>query len=262
MKRISKKTGIVVVLLLMAGTALFGWGGYHQKSPVQVLSPVPQDTLRSIIVDSAKLSLLSTVYSKLNQDQDEFLIIGTIDARNGADTADHLSHADYIFSKKGMSFYLKIGSTETINANGLYLFVDNDIKKVMVSKEKQIIPNIGMPKLSEVIKRVKEEGYSVISEINGNSERITLSNPYHLSCKEYAIEFNSATLIPQRLYLRLSDFSAPENAKKDNVIDFRIKKASPVSDIEKYTTQTVVTKAYERWTLGSKYRDYELINKL
>jgi hypothetical protein len=259
MKRSSKKITVIICLLLLVATALFGWEGYRRKTIVKVAFPTQAEVEEPVVIDTAKLRLMGEVCDKLNFNRDEFLIVGSLSANDGADSAGRLDPEVYVFSKKGSSFYFRLGQTETINKAGLYLYVDHSQKKIMVSAEKTATPNPGLPRFKELIKRIKEEGYSLESRVEGTTEIIAVSNPYHLSCKNYAIYFDAATLVPERLYMRLTDAYEPEDPKKDKVIDLKIKQASRNSDLEKYTRSQIVKKENDKWVPGTGYDGYELI---
>lgn len=262
MKKISKKTTVVIMISFLTAATCLALVRYHQFSFVQAKKVVLKKAQIEAELDTAKLSLLSRVYKNLNLNRDEFLIEGSISANNGADTTERLNNLDYIFSKKGSMFYYKLGVTETINANGLNIFIDHGAKKIMLSKEKKVVPAASLPDFTELIKKVKEEGFKILDSKTGDTEQITLSNPYHLTCKEYTVAFNSTTLVPQRMYTRLTNFSDPENSKKDNVIDFRISKVESDSEIRKYTHQNIVKKEKNGWRLNPGFEGYELINTL
>ena len=257
-----KNSLFLVVVMALAGVSALGWAKYKASVVKDQVKSVATDSLASNPIDTAKVALLKRVYGKLNQNKSEFLIAGSMMAKNGADTTDRLNNAQYVFSRKGTSFYFKLGATESFNANGFYLYVDHGMKKVLLAKQKQAVSDFVMPELSALLKTVGEEGFSLKSTINGENERISLLNPYHLSCKEYTVTFNKTTLKPSRLFVRLSDPESPENANKDNVIDFRIRISSALSEITRYTAQHIVAKGKAGWSLNPEFKNYELINTL
>lgn len=262
MKNKLKKIGLVATVLMFAGGSFLGWAKYKTAPIKGIAKPVVMDSVQSNKIDTVKVERLKRVYGKLNLNKNEFLIAGSISAKNGADTADRLNNAAYIFSRKGASFYFKLGTTETINANGIYLYIDHKIKRVLLAKKKEVISDFIMPELTTILNTVNEEGFELSSTTNGEIEQITLLNPYHLSCKEYTIAFNKKTLKPNKLYVRLSNSMESEDVKKDNVIDFRIRLSSPVSAIETYTVQNIVKKEKRGWILYPGFKSYELINTL
>jgi len=256
-----KTASVILVLMVIAGSGFLGWAKYKTSIAKVALKPVLVDSVEFNKIDTAKIALLKNVYSKLNLNKSEFLIVGSMTARNGADTTGRLNNSPYVFSRKGTSFYFKLGTTESINAKGLYVYVDHKMKKVLLSKEKEISGFV-MPELETILKTVGEEGFQLKSTINGANECINLSNPYHLSCKEYAVRFNKLTLKPNQLYVRLSNAEDPENNDKDNVIDFRIERSSVISEIGAYTARNIVVKGNRGWSLGPGFKNYELINTL
>jgi hypothetical protein len=262
-KNYIKISAIIFFACLILGTAFLGIAKLKETyiKPEILVADVKKDSLIQYI-DTAKINLLRAVYNKIDPSRKEFLIEGTIEARNGADTTDHLENATYVFSKKGSSFYYKMGNTESINAKGLNIFIDHGIKKIMLSKQKNTISVAGIPDLNTIIDQIKGEGFELTDKKNGVVESISLKNPYHLSCKEYVISFNSESLVPERLLFRISNFQKPEDSKMDNVLDFKLKKVSQHADIEKYTSFKVVNKEKNRWQLSPEFSDYELINIL
>jgi hypothetical protein len=262
MKRKIKEVGFIVAVLVLAGTSFLGWAKYKALIVKESAKPVTIDSLVVNKIDTAKIALLKVVYGKLNLNKNEFLIAGSIRAKNGADTTDRLKNSPYIFSRKGKSFYFKMGATESFNANGIYLYVDHGMKKVLIAKQKQIISDFVMPELRTILKTVGEEGFQLKSTVIGENERISLSNPYHMSCKEYSVTFNKLSLKPNKLYVRLSNPEDPENNSKDNVIDFSIYRSSVISEVATYTAQNIVIKSGNTWVLGPGFKSYELINTL
>ncbi|WP_316815866.1 hypothetical protein [Pedobacter nyackensis] len=262
MIKANKKAGLVALVLVLASISFLGWAKYKTSFVKATGKSAVVDSVATYKIDTAKVALLKRVYSKLNLNKSEFLITGSMSAKNGADTTDRLKNAQYVFSRKGTSFYFKMGATETFNANGIYLYVDHGMKKVLLAKEKQVVSGFAMPELSTVLKTVTEEGFRLNSTINGENERISFTNPDHLSCKEYSVTFNKQSLAPSKLYVRLSDGEEPENNKKDNVIDFRIQRSSTDSEIARYIAQNIVIKGNKSWSLGPAFKNYELINTL
>jgi|GEM_PF-1688948 len=263
MKKLSKGTGLIIFIALMVSSTFFALSKYKAKDPIKIDKQVPgTDTVTNNIIDTAKLGLLTKVYKNLDPNRNEYFLSGLINANNGADTSDHLLNTEYVLSKRGNEVYLKFGQTETINANGICIYIDHGMKKIMLSKSSEVITGLAIPNLTEQVKKIREEGFKMKSDKTGDTERIVLSNPYHLSCKEYAVSFNSNTLKPERIYVRLSSFEEPENTKMDNVIDFKINQTASASGIDKYTEQNFVKKQGKEWALNPGYKGYELINTL
>lgn len=250
------------LILVIAGFSFFAWGKLvKSKVPAQqdsVSEEHPVDVIEEY--DPAVLEKFSKVCAKLNPEGNEFFISGIINSVNGADSLENVINQQYIFSKKGTSFYSRFGETETINGNGTYVFVDHILKKVMVGNEKKVVANAGLPDLSTLIKNLKGEGYQLEDEKIGTQlETIKVVNDYHITCKQYSISFNPENLTPKQITMRLSNVNEPEDKKKDKSITIDILKCHDKIDNNIYGPEKIVRKKSASWVLAPGYEGYELI---
>jgi len=249
--------------LLLSSLAFFGWASYKKSfKPLAPEKKMVDIVYSPAKVDAGKLQLLRQLCAKMSLNQKVLFIEGTVNALNGADSTDRLINADYIFMKQGDQFYYKLGQSETINTKKLNLYVDNGTKKIMLSPGKltSAINGVGDP--AELLKKVEDEGYELSEKINGMITIMTLSNPYHLSCKVFSIAYETESLQPKKLVYRLSNFQEPQNSKLDNVLEISFSSVKTSSGNDPKEITKFLRKEGKVWTLTDQYKDYELINML
>ncbi|EDM35225.1 hypothetical protein PBAL39_13372 [Pedobacter sp. BAL39] len=261
-KKLIKVIGIAG-LLVIGGTSLYAWSVYRNAKVIEVAKDnAIADTLGVAAPDTALVRLFTKVSAGLDPNRKEFLLTGVLDVVNGADSTDNMNRADYLFSKKGKEFYFKLGQTEVFNLKSFYLFIDHAQKKVILSKQKQINAGNVMPDLQQMIAQIQGEGFEVSRIQTEGNEQITLSNPHHLSCKEFSLAFDETTLKPALLRFRLSDGEEPENKKRDQVLNLRIMESATKSDLERYASKKVVEQKDRHWVLSEEYKAYDLITMM
>lgn len=244
-----------IVLIIISGTTVIAWNKLNSKIKVGVkIDPLKVPELDPLIMDK-----FAKACQQFDPNQKEFLLIGQIMIEDGADSSLTMHSAPYIFSKKGDEFYYKLGQTEVINANGLYLFLENDQKKIIISEQKPIETNLAMPDANKLLKNLKGEMYTLINRDIDDKEVISLINEYHLSCKEFTISINKDNLQLQSILIRLSNPDYPEDDKKDKKLELKIQKISTKSNIGDYVEKQVVKKVHGNWALAPNYINYELI---
>ena len=245
----------------MAGISYLAWGKLAKLSLTGKVTPVENESQVNSEKDYDPLLLerFRKVSAKLDFSGNEFFMSGTISAENGADSTDKITKVIYILSKSGQNFYCRFGETETVNGNGVYAFVDHTLKKIMVSKQKEVIANAVLPDLAALVKNLKGEGYQLNNEKESGSERILIVNEYHISCKIYRLSFNPESLAPRQIYLRLSNMDDPGNKQKDKTITIDIKECAQKTDISTYAVDKIVKKNNTSWVQAPGYEGYELI---
>lgn len=260
-KKYSQYITIPVLILLIAGGSFFAWGRFIKPRSVSTQNAGSTENFVDTIekYDPAVLEKFSKVCAKLDTKADVFFISGIVNSVNGADSLENIVNKKYILSKKGRDFYCRFGDTETINGNGTYVFVDHVLKKILVGKEKDIVANVGLPDLSTLTKNLKGEGYHLIDTKGAQSETINFVNDYHITCKLYSVTFNSESLVPQKISVRLSDVNEPEDKEKDKTITIDILKCDNKADNNTYGPEKIVSKKSTSWVPARGYEGYELI---
>lgn len=165
-----------------------------------------------------------------------------------------------VFSKQDGAFYYRLGTTETINAGGVYLQIDHQARQVAVSEQKAVYNTDGMKAFADLAGHMKDEDYKISTRYAGNMQTISFVNENHVSCKEYTITFNKATMAIRRIFMRLSDPINPLNSKAGKIVDMRVDEWSRQSRLSAYLTPgQVVHKVKGVWKLTDGYKNYRLI---
>jgi hypothetical protein len=214
------------------------------------------------VVDTTKLERLAKIAKDLQFDQENISIRGNLTIRNGSDSSQNVSKLPYRLIKRGTTFYSSLGLTETLNANGLYVFVDKGQKKILVSQGKKITAQNILPDMQQMIKRMKEEEYQIRENVVSPTEnKISLLNPNHIQCKEYSIYFDKANLHAKGVSIRMSNIDDPLNGKKDKTVDFRY--ANTLADASKLMSARIVKKlGKDKFTTTDAYKGYEVIVRM
>ncbi|WP_316824682.1 hypothetical protein [Pedobacter miscanthi] len=220
----------------------------------------PIDT--AFVVDTTNLERLAKIAKDLHFDQENISISGKLSVHNGSDSSENVSKLPYRLIKRGTAFYSSLGLTETLNANGLYVFVDKVQKKILVSQGKKITAQNILPDMQQMIKRMKEEEYQIRENVVSPTEnKISLLNPNHIQCKEYSIYFDKANLHAKGVSIRMSNIDDPLNDKKDKTVDFRY--ANTLADASKLMSTRILKKlAKNQYSATEAYKGYEIIVRM
>lgn len=246
----------IIAILIISGTGVIAWSKLNSRVEAEAKLKTEVEVPK---LDPQILAKFAKACQQFDPNQKEFLLIGKMNVVDGADSSQKISNASYIFSKKDQDFYFKLGETETINANGLYLFLDHVQKKVMVSNQKPLIAGMGMPDAKKLLKNLKGELYALTDQPAGDTEQISLVNEYHMSCKEFTLLLNKEDQQLETILIRLSHNEYPEDKKKDKKIELQITQLGISSNLENYVNKQVVKKEKEQWVLAAAYQNYELI---
>jgi hypothetical protein len=165
-----------------------------------------------------------------------------------------------VFSKQDGAFYYRLGDQETINEGGVYLQVDNQAHLVAVSEQKAVYNTDQMKTFADLAGHMKDEDYKISTKYAGNMQTISFVNENHVSCKEYTITFNKATLAVRRIFMRLTDPGDPLNSKAGKIVDLHVDVWSRQSRLSSYLSPgQVVHKVKGVWKLTDSYKNYRLI---
>jgi len=209
--------------------------------------------------DPEVLKEFELVTGAFDANRNEYLLSGTITTSNTSDSSANAEKVDYLFSKKGKEFYYKLGETETVNANGIYLHIDHRAQKVLLSKQKEVVVNNGIMNSKELIKALKSEDYELLSSVTGESQTIKIINEQHVTCREYAITYNKSSKKLSRMLTRLTNLNEELSVDSETLIDLRIRVSSEDSKLEKYSSELPIQQGKAGWELKEKYSGYELI---
>ncbi len=218
----------------------------------------PTDTVP--LPDKAVLNKFELVCKKMSDVKGNYTLGGIINIVDKASPANAMDHISFLFCKQGDEFYYRLGKTITLNAQGVYLYIDNQSKRIMVSSQKKVMYDAGMKQFADLGTNIQSEHYKVTSKIDGNEQTISLVNEHHISCKQYTITFNRSSLKVKYLYMRLTNLNDPLNKANEKVVTVNISKWDNTADISGYLSKNEVIKAINGgWRTAGRYKDYELL---
>lgn len=212
--------------------------GYGQTGKAVNSAPV-NDTLKTF----------KKLCDQIKDCRGDYTLAGVINIANPTNPALEIKNVVFLFSKHGDQFYYRLGTTETINGQGVYLYIDHQNKNIMMSAQKQVNYDQGPLKPINVDETLRSEHYALTSLIRGDNQTISLVNEHHISCKQYAITFDKNTLKIKRLFMRLTDVRDPSNRNTEEVVDVHISQWDRSAALGNYLTKDKVIR-----TIGGKTR--------
>lgn len=244
-------------IILCTTTALVAAVRIHSQKTVSVGQPIHSRIKK--FNDPKLIAAFERISASIRMDGD-FDYAGILNINDGADTSMSLKNMDFICSRKGMDCYTKFGHSEMLNAHGVYLFIEHDQKKVWLSPQKAISTPLPLNTAS-FNKNLISEDYQISAATEGSDSTIRLINEHHLSCKEYAISYDTTSKQVNHIYARLTNFQHPENDGKDKVVEMQLFHWSETGMPEKYLrVDDVIRIVHGVARLTNKYNDYELLN--
>ncbi|QNR87022.1 hypothetical protein H9N25_11870 [Pedobacter riviphilus] len=260
MKRIYKSIFFIgisvfgICLIAYGGTSLIKGFTQHNDWPTTAIVQKETDIDPKLVEKFTKISVM------VNPSGVKFKVTGKINITNPVDSTQNLHNLGYIYQKQGDQYYYQSGQTETINADGLLVYVDHAQKKIMLGKNKGEMAPLVFPDLSNLIKQFKEEKYQLWDRRTDKQYwTISLINPTHITCKLYELTYDSLTLKPNKIVMRLSNFDDPLNNKKDKKVSFEIMTDTQVNASLFHVGRFVEKKQPQSYVPAEKYKDYELI---
>lgn len=241
MKR--RKSKIIIILSVLVLAAFFSYGKTTDTVP-----------------DKAVLEKFEQVCKKMNDVKGNYTLGGVINIIDRANPAGAMDHVNFLFCKQGDEFYYQLGKIITLNGQGVYLYIDNQSKRVMLSPQKKVQYDAGMKQFADMGANIQSEHYKITSAINGDEQTISLVNERHISCKQHTITFNRHSLKVKYLYMRLTNLNDPLNKANEKVITVKINEWDNTADISRYLSKDkVITNVKGRWKTVNVFRNYELI---
>lgn len=253
-----KKSVVIVPVLLTTGLA--AWA-VKQKVWTKQQSAINKSAVTYVApsYDPALLQKFREVIKSLDLKDKPYTCTGQISMMDKADTAGAIKGFNFVFSRNGNNCYYRLQDVEMLNAEHVYLVVDHANKRVVVSAQKEIkMPVLGDGgKLAELL---QSEDYQLKDKVEGRSETLTALNEHHLSCKEYAVTYDTVSHKINRIYTRLSDITDVTNKDKDRIIDLRISTLTEEAAVSSYlNVKKVLRQSGGQWKLQPAFSNYELI---
>jgi hypothetical protein len=173
-----------------------------------------------------------------------------------------MKNIPFRFCKQGKEFYYLLGKTITLNESGCNLYIDRQSKSILVSRQKEIrYQENAMSQFGKLAEKISSENYTISNRITGSQQTISLVNEHHVSCKEYTVTFNKATLKISRLYMRLSSLDAPgTTAGRDKIVDVAVTEWSHTANLRSYLSVAKVAVLQNgNWIARNEFKNYHVV---
>jgi hypothetical protein len=209
--------------------------------------------------DSALLRRLSRVLSGMDLQNQPCTYSALVSFTNYADTARTLLNVPLVLAKDGNNCYFKYGPTEELNKDGLSLYIEHQQKKIMLGKQKAIRTN-PVASMSAMKENLLTEHYQLSSKSEGPNTTIRLVNDRNVSCRLYAITYDTLTYQVKRIVARLTNYRYITDKSKDRLIDMRFLSWKKEANLGEFLqVSDVLQQQGNKWSPAGKFKTYELI---
>jgi hypothetical protein len=237
-----KINACLLTVMLLAGST--GFGRQAQPAP-----------------DPALLEKFERLCRQISDVKGDYTLGGVFNILDKANPAAKMDNVDFLMCKQGNEFYYRLGQTITLNEQGANLYIDKTARRIMLSKKKQLVYDMGMGQFRDLGAHISDEHYQLVSQIHGDNETLSLVNEHHVSCKQYSIEFDRRTFRIKSLRLRLTNLSDPLKTDNEKIVEVRISNWEHKADLGHYLTKNKVIKkdGIGRIVLADAFKEYRLI---
>ena len=252
---------ISLLVAAFTGAAMLTWavGTHFKYSKPAKVTLLAVHKVKPPVYDTVLLNKFNSELRSINHEHGLSTYSGSITIKDGADSSGNIQNMPYIVSVNGQNVYSKIGAMEVIRENGVSIQIDNDQRRVLISKQTQEANNI-MDGFAMLQALFKQEGYQLSIKPIGTEKEISMINEKKITCKELSVAYDTATNKLTRLYTRLTDFDAPLDDSKDRVMDVRIDRLENSSNLKEYPRlETIVDQSGGIAKLTGHYTGYKLI---
>jgi len=261
-----KVKGKIRLLLLTAAlmaSGLLAWAIKLSISHKQVSAKTVKIKKDSVAVkisyDPALLKKFEALSKLFGEDKKAYTYAGIVNIANGADSSHNIKNLNFLFCKDANSCYAKTGPTETYNGPGLYLYLEHSSKRAIISGEKKMDTPL-LPDMGKLTDNLQNEHYELKDSKAGPNETISLLNEHHISCKEYALTYDTLNHHVSRIYIRLTNLHWPMDKAKEKVMDIRFTRFDSSADVSAHMDiNKIAYKDGDQWKLMAPYKNYELI---
>lgn len=214
------------------------------------------------VYDKVLFSKFEQICKKYDTLKKNYTIKGFVTMIDKADSSTHqMKNVNFILCKKGDALYYKLGATETINEDGVYLYIDHAGKRILAAQQKQINNAAGMQDLAQIATTLKSEYYNMSGSENNGIQTISFTNEHHITCKQYTISYDTLSHEIKHIYTRLTNFRDPLNKSKDKIIEMYISEWDNKALINDYVLpRQIVRTEGTGWKKTKAYENYELID--
>lgn len=251
---------LMMITLLVFSLVGISW--YTWAWQTQVKQPLSKAALKDSVFqaryDAHYLRNFTRLFKHYDTLKTNYTIAGRISVIDLADTTEKMDRVPFLFCKNGNAFYYKIGTTETINAEGVYLYIDHSAKNIILSVQKGI--TMSTFPMADMAKTLRAEEFEMAGKSSGSLETVTLNNPHHISCKEYVMTYDTTTWELRRMHAKLTNSQQPLTKGNEKLVEINFSQWNDASRLDRYLqVANVIHKSDGNWKLNAPYAGYELI---
>lgn len=252
MKKIIGISILLIVLSFIAWGLQYRFTRSIKTKQTDTIAPKP-------VYDPVLLGKYERLYKKYDTLKKNCTMGGTITITDHADTMANMDHVEFFFCKQGDDFYYKLGATETINAGGLYIFIDNLARTMLISAQKKVAYDQLPSGFANVAQSVSSEGYEMTGRLNGGLQTIALYNEHNMNCKQFSITYDTLQLQVKHMTARMTNIQAPLRHDNEKIVDISIMEWTSTADINQvYSKGDVVKQVAGNWQPVNKYKSYQV----
>ncbi|WP_439697095.1 hypothetical protein ACFGVS_01035 [Mucilaginibacter sp. AW1-7] len=261
MKKIAKVKITLLIAAALTGLALLGRavGLAVSSRPAAPRKTAQASTLPVLVYDTLTVGKFNSLLRSMDYNKVNCLYAGSIDVTDGKDSANNVRNLKFLFNKRGKTIYYLLGRTETLNQDGLNIFIDHENQKIALSNEHfEAAPPVKSTTL--IISQMRSENYSLLAVAQGASKKISIRNERHVTCKELSVTYDTLSNKLQQVYSRFTDITDIPNTTTEKQVRIRVDRQEDRAEAGLYPVAgDVVRKANGKWALQQKYASYELI---
>lgn len=247
---------LLLVMLLLASSGLAAWALSGKDLFRITPPPAAAEDEKIPVADRRLLQELAAVYAQMNGQ--EWAIEGVVAMTDKAHPEESMAATDFTYRQQGKQLYYRLGQMEIINLEDCYIVMQHDAKKILLSPPKEVTQAPYLP-LKTLLKMTEEEEYSVTKKVDGSIATISLARENHISCKEYAISFDTASLRIHRIRTRLTNLDFPADSTKERVMEVNIS-GWPAAGNRKYLNKRhYIHSEGNDYAPAAAFQDYQLI---
>jgi len=251
-----------VISILLIVVSLIAWGlqhSYLQQNRTVQKTKVNDSLAGKPAANPLLLRRYRAVFKKYDTIKTNCTMQGMINIVDQADTSGNMKNVDFLFCKAGDDFYYRLGTTETINAKGLYIFIDNKAQTMVVTAQKKVAYDQWPAAFADIGNVVKSEGYKIAGFVKDNIQTISLHNEHNINCKQFSISFDTLNLTITHMYARMTNVQDPLRTDNEKVVDIAITEWTNKADLDKAFVKGNILKSEDgRWKAVNKYKNYSL----
>lgn len=186
-----------------------------------------------------------------------YLAEGSIQVSDQADTSRSM-YANFRYVHRDSMNYYQLGDQEMIAVPGVYISVQHEVKKILVSPREPGRKPLEIFIGSEQLAALKLEGYDITKEDGGPLTVIRLKREKHISCREYRVSYDSSRYI-RRIFLRSAHETVPEDLNLDKFISINIHRWQTTGLPEEvFRVDRYIVKKGDEWLPAQAFSGYEI----